>query len=111
MTILIAVFILLSVGVAQADTPQRIGGNAVPDCAMWLDKDGGIQTEGRGCSPYLPKPGCYQKMREAMRLAEGELGNKPPYIPPKKIEERQQRYERGKQAIEQWEATYAECVK
>ncbi len=66
--IIALVLLLLSVGVAQADTSQRIYGDSVPDCSMWFDKDSGIQHEGRGCSLYLPKPGCYQKMQEAMRV-------------------------------------------
>jgi hypothetical protein len=103
---LTALSILLSVGVAQADTPQRIGGDAVPDCLMWVDKDSGIQTEGAGCRQDLPKPGCYQKMRDAIRKMKAQMQPNP------NSRSLQRGFIMTEEAWErEFEPIYQECVK
>ena len=54
---------------------------------------------------------CEQKMKEAMKLADGTLFNRPAYRTPSSFEEREQRYRDDKAAWEKWNAVMKECVK
>ena len=65
-----------------------------------VDKDGYV----------LPSP-CHQRMQEAMRAADAYLLNPAPYMPPKTVEEREERYRIRKQVGEQWDQTMKDCVK
>ncbi len=87
--VIACIAILLSVGTAQAEPksdgslwlaiPPREGGeptkigDGIKDCLMWFDVDSGFQFEGKGCQPYLQKPGCYKRMQEAMTEMEKSL--------------------------------------
>lgn len=54
---------------------------------------------------------CELKMKEAMKMADGTLFNRPAYVPPRSFEEREQRYRDDKAAWEKWNAVMKECVK
>lgn len=54
---------------------------------------------------------CELKMKEAMKMADGKLFNRPPYTTPRSFEEREQRRCDDKEAWEQWDQITKKCVK
>lgn len=103
--------ILLLVGAAEADPVQLHTGGYVH---ILYKNDAGCvvyQKEDHLVTMTCPPSPCELKMKEAMKMADGKLFNRPPYTTPRSFEEREQRRRDDKEAWEQWDQVTEECVK